>query len=605
MMNVLYTQMQKQFLEGRFSEVIKCFDDSKDLQKNPSALPYWIGSLVFHGQWDKAHALFSTKKLPLSDLIACRFYLALGAIRNSQYQIGRSFLIENRRSVSTKTKPLELFFVYQGIAFYRFFSGRFSQAKKAAEKSYKASIEADFTFGEILSKDLLAHALVQTGQVRLGLRYFEETLQLAKQVHNVWMGPAIEIAILKFKAQFGIQVQKDLKNLEDAFEKIETRDIYSKGELLLELIRQYILRGQFSKAEEALSTAADIIYKNQNRRQMALLNLRMSYVLYLQSQNTQSLHLLRFAEQNIDPVIDLNLWTQINGLKLLLLEALDKKTEAVALQKQLNLKTMSSQNQIHKKIISRRNKKNLQFSPRGEDPIGDLLDNVAAKETLAAQKILESGYYGLLHKCYQLPFGTQCLIFDLHPGTLVLLDKGNVFLQKQGVNSVLRKIILLIKDSPQSKEQLVQEIWGYSYDPLRHDTLIYSSINKIRKLLSPRSDWIVLTEKGYQIRQNVKVIIKNTLKQQSVSEDTPSSIKLQTQKTKVVVPAKWAKHLKELNFRQIQILDYLKHNPSLSVLELSHKLKISKPTATRDLSKLHALGILIRVGQGRATRYYL
>jgi DeoR/GlpR family transcriptional regulator of sugar metabolism len=49
----------------------------------------------------------------------------------------------------------------------------------------------------------------------------------------------------------------------------------------------------------------------------------------------------------------------------------------------------------------------------------------------------------------------------------------------------------------------------------------------------------------------------------------------------------------------------MKKNNSISILELSTKLEISKPTATRDLSQLYKLGILKRVGKGRATRYLI
>jgi DNA-binding winged helix-turn-helix (wHTH) protein len=241
----------------------------------------------------------------------------------------------------------------------------------------------------------------------------------------------------------------------------------------------------------------------------------------------------------------------------------------------------------------------------GEDPIGDLLDRVTRGDSKAPQMVLESGFFGLLHKCYQLPFGTQSVIFDLHPGTIVLLDKGNVHLQSKGVNSVLRKIILLIKDEPKSKEQLVQEIWGYNYDPLRHDTLIYSSINKVRKLLAPHAEWIQLTESGYQIQKSVRIIIKNTLKQNSSPLQTAKTPQLESKNRKPKIQARWAKYAKDLNFRQMQIMDYLKTHPSISVQELSSRLLISKPTATRDLSKLYDLGILTRVGQGRATRYFL
>lgn len=598
-------KIQKHFLEGRFSEVVEIFESLKSLQKDTAAFPYWIGSLVLSGQLEKALALYHNKPLPPEQQMACRFYLALGSIRISHYKQGRFFLIENLRQLDQHTKPLEKFFIYQGIAFYRFFCGRFSQSKKNAELSYKAAIEADFTFGEILSKDLLAHSLIHTGQIRLGLRYFDETLQIAKRVHNQWMGPAIEIAILKFRAQFGIQPQKDVEKIETALEKIETRDIYSKGELLLELVRQYILRGQFSKAEDTLSRASDIIYKNQNRRQMALLNLRMSYVLFLQAQYSQSLHVLRFAEQNIDPKIDLSLWMQISGLKLQLFGILNRSSELQVLRQNLSQKSLDSQNKIHQKIMQRLQNKTDHQTALGEDPIGDLLDRVTRGDSKAPQLILESGFFGLLHKCYQLPFGTQSVIFDLHPGTIVLLDKGNVHLQSKGVNSVLRKIILLIKDEPKSKEQLVQEIWGYEYDPLRHDKLIYSSINKVRKLLAPHSEWIQLTELGYQIQKSVKIIIKNTLKNNSSQLPAAKTPQLDSRNRKPKIHNQWAKYAKDLNFRQMQIMDYLKSHHSISVQELSTKLLISKPTATRDLSKLYDLGILTRVGQGRATRYFL
>ncbi|MBY0385776.1 hypothetical protein K2X05_11525 [bacterium] len=429
MMNVLYTQLQKYFIEGRFNDIIDLCEQSSTAQKDPLVLPYWIGSLVLGGNLDKALILFEKTTFKTNEPeIACRFYLSLGSIRNSQYRQGRKFLLQNLKYLDKKPSSLEKFFIYQGIAFYRFFCGRFSQSKKYAELAYKAAVQADFLFGEILSKELLAHSLIHTGQVRLGLRYFDETFKIASKAGN-WVAPAIEIAILKFKAQFGINPQTGLSDLESALDKIETRDIYSKGELLLEMIRQHILRGQFSKAEEALSKAADVIYKNQNRRQMALLNLRMSYVLFLQAQLTQSLHILRIAEQNVDPVIDLSLWTQINGLKLTLLNHLKKAPEANKLYHELNKTSVNSQNSIHQRMMARSSQKEQVLFPKGEDPIGDLLDQVYQGDSKAPATILKSGYFGLLHKCYQLPFGTQCLIFDLHPGSLVILDKGNVSLK--------------------------------------------------------------------------------------------------------------------------------------------------------------------------------
>jgi DNA-binding winged helix-turn-helix (wHTH) protein len=600
-------QIPQLFLEGRFNEVCEAFESRKTLQKNSDFFPYWIGSLIFSGQLEKAQIL--SKQLPLTSPAqgACRFYLALGLIRNSQYKDGRRYLIENLRYLKNHQNIVsarEKFYIFQGIAFYRFFCGRFSQGKRYAEQAFSSAVEDGFLFGEMLSKELLAHALVQTGQVRLGLRYFTETLSVAKK-HRSWLAPTIEIAILKFKFQFGIENDAALASLESALERIETRDIYSKGELLLEMIRQYILRGQFTKAEDTVAKASDIIYKSQNRRQMALFNLRMSYVLFLQAQYAQALHILRFAEQNVEPTIDLNLCIQVSGLKLKLYRELNKNKDSQLLVSELHGKSHQSQSFIHQKIMARENGKVHPF-PKGEDPIGDLLDEVANENPKAPEMVLKSGYYGLLHKCYHLPFGTQTLIFDLHPGTLILLNKGNVSLKSKGFNSVLRKIILFLNDSPKSKEDLVREVWGYDYDPLRHDSLVYSSINKIRKLLAPHEDWMQLTEEGYCLSRNVKVIVKNNLTTSFLSKKTRTTDrKVQPLKAKARLPSKWSKHLKDLNFRQIQILDYLKEDSSISVQELSTRLLISKPTATRDLSRLYELGIVSRIGLGRATRYFL
>lgn len=577
------------------------FEKSIELRSDTLLLPLWVGALTFTGQLEKAEALVQSKKWPRSTLIACRLYLAIGNIRQSRYKQGRRLLSQNIRSLGTARSSLEKFYVYQGLAFYRFFCGRFAMAQKYAALAYRYSIESQFTFGEMISKDLWAHALVQMGQVQKGLSYFESTLQLARRSNNQWLSAAVHISLLKFRAQFGMNPASDLDELEKALKALSPEDTYSIAELLLEMIRQNLLRGRFSRAEACLSQASDIIYKHQNRRQIALLNLRMSYMLFLQGQNTQALHVIRFAEQNIDSQIDLNLWTQSEGLKNLIQTTL-KKPDAT--KTSLWLRQSPSQNVVHRRIIGRTFKA---ISPPswviGEDPIGDLLDRVHRQDPEAPRLLIQAGYYGLLHKYYKIPFGTPCLIFDLLPGSVVLLSHGNVTYKQKGLNSLLRKIALLLRQGPHSKEVLVQKVWGYEYDPLRHDTLIYSSINKLRKLLEPHGDWISLSEEGYFIRSDVKVVIKNLLKTgektsvKSLSALSPVPRKPAAQ----TLPAE----LKDLNFRQLQILNYLKRNASLSIRELSLKLEISKPTATRDLSQLHKLGILKRVGKGRATRYLI
>jgi len=585
--------------------VLEAFESAPALKQSTELQPYWLGALVLTGDLAKAEALFKKARPQGKALAASRFFLALGLVRQSRYSEARKWIAENLRGRHQRRDFESQFYIFQGLAFYRFFSGRFYLAKKYASLAYEAAVEAELPFGEMIAKDLLAHSLVQTGQVHKGLAYFEDTLKTATRAKNEWLSAAIQISLVKFRAQFGLDPHRDLVELETALASLAPQDTYSIAELLLEMIRQYILRGQFTRAERHLSRAADIIYKHQNRRQMATLNLRMSYMLYLQGQYTQSLHVIRFSDQNIDKDVDLNLWTQMTGLKALVIKNTGAVQEAQELRALLARETVRT-TAMNRRILARATaEKTAPLNAMGEDPIGDLLDKARRQDPSAPRLITESGYYGLLHKYYRVPFGTQCLIFDLVPGSVVILDRGNVTFKKKGLNSLLRKIIVLLRGRAQSKEDLVRQIWGYEYDPLRHDALIYSSINKVRKLLEPYGDWISLSEEGYSIRKDIKVIIKNVLK---VSDKIPG---VKTPQLSESPPAatKNARALpaafKDLNFRQLQIIDYLKKNTSISILELSTKLAISKPTATRDLSQLHKLGILKRVGKGRATRYLI
>lgn len=590
------------FLAGQYVELCKEFDNHAALQDKSEILPYWFAALMFTGNLEKGLALFEPDSLKTDIRIACRFFLIIGYIRKSMYAEAREELARNLCEKRNTKDARDLFYIHQGVATYRFFCGRYLEAKNSAEQAYKYAIKSRFVFGEMVTRDLLGHCLMLLGQNREGFKFFAQALELTEKNKNTSLSSAIRISIIKFRAQIGMKPHQDLKDLESALTGLAPQDTYSNAELLLEMIRQFLLRGQFTKAEACFSQASDIIYRHQNRRQVALLNLRMSYMLYLQGQYPQALHIVRFAEQNIDPSIDLNLWTQLTGLKMLIhSEVTGRPAE---FDHTLLEKMSRTQMAIHKKILARMRNYKHDF-PVNEDPIGDLLDKIKAGDAEAPRLLVEAGYYGLLHKCYKLPFGAQSLIFDLLPGSMVILDRGNVTFKKKALNSILRKILLLLRERPQTKEELVQQIWGYQYDPLRHDPLIYSSMNKVRRFLENYADWIELSEEGYRIKAGVKVILKNNLKR----ETKMTALDALVDKAKTTQPefikASRPMDLQNLNFRQMQVLEYLRKNQSISIYELSSKLEISKPTATRDLSQLHKLGKLRRVGKGRATRYLL
>ena len=126
-MSVKNTQKQviEKFQAGQFNAVIECFEDTTSLKNLSELLPFWLGALVLTGDLTKAEALFKKTTPQGPALIACRFFLSLGMVRQSRYKEARRVLAQNMRVRRKKRDFESQFYIYQGLAFYRFFCGRF------------------------------------------------------------------------------------------------------------------------------------------------------------------------------------------------------------------------------------------------------------------------------------------------------------------------------------------------------------------------------------------------------------------------------------------------------------------------------------------------
>lgn len=178
--------------------------------------------------------------------------------------------------------------------------------------------------------------------------------------------------------------------------------------------------------------------------------------------------------------------------------------------------------------------------PVGEDRLGDLYDLVAQKDPEGLRTLLEHGLYYYLHTYYGLDLQQRALIFDLLPRGLLILDHGNVQVVERGLSRVLRRILEALAVSHQSKSELVENVWGYSYDASRHDPLVYTSISKIRQLLGDAGNWIEADEKGYRLRSGVRLQNQQGLTQESLEKPKINIMNMPDQGA--------------LSFRQLRIL---------------------------------------------------
>jgi hypothetical protein len=225
----------------------------------------------------------------------------------------------------------------------------------------------------------------------------------------------------------------------------------------------------------------------------------------------------------------------------------------------------------------------------GEDPLGDLIDLVKANPEEGLSAILQSGYLSLLLDQLPIRPGESLLYFDLMPDSLLIADRGNLEFQPRGVSQTIRALAAQLAQGECTKEKLIETVWGYRYDRLRHDSLIYPAISRFRQLLGSRAIWVEATDKGYRLNGRVKLLFHRT------AEVPPQPVPVESREPSI---------LDELNYRQLSLLQQIEKRESLDAQSCTKIFKISKVTASRDLSQLHRLALVKRVGKGRATRYF-
>jgi hypothetical protein len=206
--------------------------------------------------------------------------------------------------------------------------------------------------------------------------------------------------------------------------------------------------------------------------------------------------------------------------------------------------------------------------------------------------VLDSPYIGLLSKLLPLQAVEQSLHILMPKGALIIVDHGDIARVESLVSAQTLDLLRLISQGWVQKQQLVEAIWGYVYHPLKHDSLVYSLISRVRTQLGEAGDWIEHGAMGYCLRPGVLLQFHNF---QPSAPPTPIAAPLAE-----ASPAQTS-----LNSRQLLILEALEERPTMDVEDCVKLFGTSRITASRDLSSLCQEGLVERIGKGRGTKYRL
>ena len=563
-----------------------------------------VACMVFLGRFREAQILFeqSLKDRSISVLhkVRCQFYLGIGCIRKSDYRSAINYFLQNLRILKLERANKDIneisFYAYQGSAFYHFFCGQFKKTIYLTNKSYSSAYKDNFKYGQVLSLDLLGHSLCQIGSVSRGLKEIKNAIAIAKQLGNGGITTALQVSLIKYKAQFGVNFKQTIANLEKGIQFLKPQDTYSQAELYLELIRQLTLRGKGTEAKNILEKVGQLIYQHQNKRHYATFNLRCAHLLLLNGDTQAALALATSLKNNLDPIVDTVILCQAVGLVEKINASLTSEVKPI-----VNFPTRPT-HILDSRIRSRNGHKDNISINSGADLLGDIIDSAYTKKHEFLYQIKSLGLWGLVAKVLDLPVGISAIYLGPSRSELIIFNGADVIWYDKGITQPIKKLILNLKgDHYKSKEELIQNVWGYSYNPIYHDQLLHATIGKLRNLMGKNMNWIEWSSDGYKISDSIFVYSHDKTDGENRphtqnSNYLPKMLKKQIkEKTEIV----------DLNIRQYKLLNTLKLGDFINVRQYAKHYKICTMTACRDLTHLHQNGQVIRIGKGRATVYCL
>lgn len=612
-------QLTRLFVRGQASGMVERSEADFESAKSMDLL---VAALVLRGELERALAVAATReKHDHSGMIS--FYLCLGLTRAGRYDEAQSKI---QRLSKLRRVGLVEFYLHQAQGFVSFIRGKpdnavsFSrQALIAAEASVVQAIHSQRLLARVLSLDLLGHSLVQTGQLRSGIKTLKLAREAAIRAEHENFTHAISISLLKYEAAFGIEPTRIVSRLYRALIELKPNDSYSRSELRLELSRQLILRGQLRQARSHLEEAAADILGSRNHQQTASLHMKQAWLAKLEGRFADTLLGLQATESVLLDQSDSDLRAKTRFFRLETLQEMGEvdltaRDRALTLAKSLREgRDFQKLHGIERRMVQRKfgdfNSENSEANSsiqigKGEDPFGDLMDRFQQKASGVDGELLQKGYFGLLIPLLGLNFGQKAVILGGPKGAVIVVDDGETRVSNSGLGGLLGRLIVRLADGACTRKEAIEQIWGYRYEAERHDRLLAVAVSRVRKVLGGKLKWVEMEGARLVLQDQVLIRYWSGRKDAVGARILKNVVALGTpaQDSSVISSAAVA-NAPRLRIRQLQVLRDLDKRGDVGVPDLVRRFGISRSSALRDLNELVELGLLTRMGDTRATRY--
>ncbi len=592
------SELATQFFAGSYAEIVQSIFDAGEAYTAADAA-FVVGALSFVGRLEDAQLCFDSLRLRTQTpeprtVAACHFFLGVAYARAGNFERAHWFLVNGART-STRSAPRSAAFAFQGLACFRYFTGRFRAAARHAFRALRAAHFARFPYLQMLANDLRGHALAQLGQFRAGIGLLQQAKLSSEQLGFGMNAYAIESSIVIYLAD-SVAGSEVLPRVEGLLGR-RAHDSYSRRLLLTALARQLALRGRRTQALSALEQADESALALGTRRaKLGNVVTRLAVLRWSEGPHACA-ELLEKSADLVDEG-DVALRAELVGFDAYVGKSLGDEVRRANAIDALRLLARTAEHQRAWAELQRLAAAPLLERAFPEDELTPLLRAVNTEERSALPRLLSLGLLGPIPELLGLVPGRRIIVLG-NEHAVLLEDHGDLQ-TRLNPPRWFATLLRLLSTGPASKEAIVRALWGLrAYRPERHDSLIRTTIHRFRALVAPHGDWVVLAPNGgylcsvpiVSVGANAESIDSTELEVPLAEGEVPESL---------VTPATRTTRQDPVAERALTLLQA---GQRCSVRQVARSLGISQSTALRALRELVRRKLVTRSGHARATRY--
>lgn len=592
------SELATQFFAGSYAEIVQSTFDAGDSYTS-SDTAFVVGALTFVGRIEDAQLCFDSLRLRTETadpptVAACHFFLGVAYARAGNFERAHWFLVSGARA-RTRSEPRSAAFALQGLACFRYFTGRFRAAARHAFRARRAAHVARFPYLQMLANDLRGHALAQLGQFRAGIGLLQQAKLSSEQLGFGMNAYAIECSIAIYLAD-SVAGSEVLPRVESLLGR-RAHDSYSRRLLLTALARQLALRGRRTQALDAL-TQADENALALGTRRAKLGNVVTRLQVLRWSEGPAACAELLEKSADLVEQGDVALRAELVGFDAYVGKSLADEARRAQAIDALRVLARTAEHHRARAELQRLAATPLLERAFPEDELTPLLRAVNTQERSALPRLLSLGLLGPIPELLGLvPSRRIILLGNEH--AVLLEDRGDLQIRSNPPRW-FATLLHLLGTGPASKEAIVRALWGLrAYRPERHDSLIRTTIHRFRALVSPHGDWVALAPNGGYVCSVPILSFGADLESVELTELEVPLAEGEVPESPVTLTTRTTRQDPVTE----RVLALLQSGQRCSVRQVAQSLRISPSTALRALRGLVRGKLVTRSGYARATRY--